>query len=160
MDNATAQDLAILYPDIPAIGIPATYPGRPNGTYGLQYKRSSALGGDISMHGPRRLTAQLWASGNSTVFTYRFNVVPNGIPWTAGAVHFQEVAFVFDNTEGLGYPQNLNPNPLGGVERPKFLKVAQLMTRMWISFVNHGDPNQHLGGKAESPSVQPTFPLT
>jgi carboxylesterase type B len=76
----------------------------------------------------------------------RFNVVPDGVPWTSGAVHFQEVAFVFYNTEGLGYPQNLNPNPLGGVERPKFLKVAQLMTRMWISFVNYGDPNQHLGG--------------
>jgi hypothetical protein len=69
MNNATARDLAILYPDIPALGIPATYPGRPNATFGLQYKRSSALGGDFSMHGPRRLTAQLWAKSNTTVYT-------------------------------------------------------------------------------------------
>jgi len=69
LDNATAQDMAILYPDIPAIGVPSTVTGRPNGTYGLQYKRTSAAAGDISMHGPRRLTAQLWASNNATVYT-------------------------------------------------------------------------------------------
>jgi hypothetical protein len=39
-------------------------------------------------------------------------------------VHFQEVAFVFYNTMDLGYPQNLNPNPLGGPERPKILKAV------------------------------------
>lgn len=54
---------------------------------------------------------------------------------------------MFYNTEGLGYPQNMNPNPLGGVERPKYLELAQLMVRMWISFVNFGDPNTKLGGK-------------
>ena len=71
----------------------------------------------------------------------------NGISWTLGSVHFQEVAFVFYNTEGLGYPQNMGPNPLGGVERPKYLELAQLMVRMWISFVNFGDPNVKLGGE-------------
>lgn len=71
----------------------------------------------------------------------------NGISYVFGAVHFQEVAFVFHNTEGYGYPQNGNPNPMGGPERPKYLRVSQLMTRMWISFVNFGDPNRQLGGK-------------
>ncbi|KAK3628363.1 hypothetical protein LTR56_018631 [Elasticomyces elasticus] len=107
IDNATAQDMAILYPDIPEIGIPASFPGRPNGTFGLQFKRSSAAAGD-------------------------------------------EVAFVFYNTMGLGYPQNGNPNPLGGVFREDYLRVSKLMTRMWISFVNYGDPNQHLGVDAQS----------
>lgn len=74
----------------------------------------------------------------------------NGISWTLGSVHFQEVAFVFYNTEGLGYPQNMNPNPLGGVERPKYLELAQLMVRMWISFVNFGDPNMKLGGECRN----------
>lgn len=71
----------------------------------------------------------------------------NGISYVYGAVHFQEVAFVFHNIEGHGYPQNGNPNPMGGPERPKYLRVSQLMTRMWISFVNFGDPNRQLGGK-------------
>ena len=62
-------------------------------------------------------------------------------------MHFQEVAFVFYNTEGLGYPQNLNPNPLGGVGRADYIRLSQLMVRMWISFINFGDPNQHLGGE-------------
>lgn len=48
---------------------------------------------------------------------------------------------------GLGYAQNLNPNPMGGPERPKYLKLALQMVRMWISFVNYGDPNKNLGGK-------------
>lgn len=70
------------------------------------------------------------------------------MPWTYGAVHFQEVAFVFYNTMGLGYPQNLNPNPLGGPERPKYLKLALQMSRSWISFINYGDPNHNLGSKS------------
>ena len=78
----------------------------------------------------------------------------NGIPWFAGAVHFQEVAFVFYNTMGYGYPQNLNPNPMGGVERPKYLALSKQMARMWISFINFGDPNMQLGGKSRSFSMQ------
>jgi carboxylesterase type B len=70
----------------------------------------------------------------------------NGIPWTYGAVHFQEVAFAFYNTMGLGYPQNLNPNPLGGPNKEEYDNLARLMSRMWVSFVNFGDPNKQLGG--------------
>lgn len=74
-DNATAQDLSILYPDIPDIGIPATLPGRPNATIGLQFKRTSSMGGDMSMTGPRRLSAQMWATHGIPAYSYRFNVV-------------------------------------------------------------------------------------
>ncbi|KAK5175894.1 uncharacterized protein LTR77_001034 [Saxophila tyrrhenica] len=149
-DMATAQDLAILYPDIPEIGVPASYPGRPNGTFGSRYKRTSAMFGDFSMHGPRRWTAMQWVKNGAQAYTYRFNVVVNGVPWTSGAVHFQEVAFVFYNTMGLGYPQNGNPNPLGGPQREKYLEVSKLMSRMWISFVNFGNPNKQLGVEAET----------
>lgn len=75
LDNETAQDMAILYPDILAIGIPETFHGRPNASIGLQFKRTSAAAGDIAIYAPRRLTAQLWAGRNSTVYTYRFNVL-------------------------------------------------------------------------------------
>ena len=75
LDAATAQDLLILYPDIPDIGVPSSYPGRPNGTFGLQFKRASALFGDISMHGPRRWTVMQWVKNRAPAYTYRFNVV-------------------------------------------------------------------------------------
>lgn len=75
LDRATAQDLAILYPDIPAIGIPETFPGRPNGTFGSQFKRTSALFGDLGMQAPRRWSAQQWVKNGATAYTYRFNVV-------------------------------------------------------------------------------------
>ena len=65
------------------------------------------------------------------------------MPWYVGAVHFQEVAFVFFNTEGYGYPQNMNPNPMGGAGRPIYVALAQQMVRMWISFINDLDPNAH-----------------
>ena len=51
------------------------------------------------------------------------------------------------NTEGLGYAQNGNPNPLGGPNRDTYIRVSKQMTRMWVSFANYGDPNKNLGGK-------------
>lgn len=72
-DNATAQDFDILYPDIPAIGIPGTFPGRPNGTFGTQFKRSSSLVGDLRQHVPRRLSAQTFAKYDVPMYSYRFN---------------------------------------------------------------------------------------
>lgn len=146
-DNATVQDFAILYPDIPEIGIPATISGRPDASIGLQYKRSNAIVGDMRQHAKRRFTAQSWAKAGVDVYSYRFNVLANGVPYIQGSPHFQEVAFVFYNTEGLGYPQSGNPNPLGGSEREKYLALALQMTRSWISFVNFGNPNRQLGGK-------------
>lgn len=77
-----------------------------------------------------------------------FNALVNGLSYFSGAVHFQEVAFVFYNTEGLGYPQNGNPNPLGGPESESLVTLAKQMCRMWISFVNYGDPNKRLGCKS------------
>lgn len=69
IDNATAQDMAVVYPDIPAIGIPETLHGRPNATIGLQFKRSSAVAGDIGQHAPRRLNSQLWTANNATAYS-------------------------------------------------------------------------------------------
>ncbi|GAB7334529.1 hypothetical protein MBLNU13_g06516t2 [Cladosporium sp. NU13] len=61
VDNSTAQDLAILYPDFAAIGPPATLEGRPAASKGLQFKRVSALVTDVGQGAPRRLAVQMWA---------------------------------------------------------------------------------------------------
>jgi len=95
VDNGTAQDLAILYPDIPAIGLPATLPGRPDTSRGLQLKRVSALATDVGQGAPRRLAVQMWAKHGVPSYSYRFNVIVNGLDASIGVPHFQEVAFVF-----------------------------------------------------------------
>lgn len=142
-DNATALTLAALYPDIPAIGIPATLHGRPpvsDLAYGYQWKRSAAYAGDLLLHASRRLTSQMWAQNNASLWSYHFNVLVNGVSPLKGSVHFQEVAFVFDNTQGLGYENVESVNPFAG-EPASYYQLAQTMSRMWVSFVTELDPN-------------------
>jgi cholinesterase len=136
-----------LYPDIPAIGIPGTLKGRPqaNTPYGYQWKRAAAYGGDLAQHAPRRLVSQSWAAQNVSVWTYHFNVWVSGLDAETGVTHFQEVVFVFDNTNGLGYETAVAVNPLAK-EPESFMQLATLMSRTWISFINDMDSNNS-GGK-------------
>ncbi|KAI1862704.1 uncharacterized protein JN550_010041 [Neoarthrinium moseri] len=126
-----------LYPDDPALGIPASYVGRPPANpWGLQYKRSAAFAGDYQQHAGRRLTAESYAGASLPVFSYMWNVYVNGIAAIYGATHFQEVAFVFDNTQGLGYATN----PFEG--KPEtFKELADLMSKMWVAFIHNSNPN-------------------
>ncbi|KAJ9137868.1 Carboxylic ester hydrolase [Pleurostoma richardsiae] len=144
-DNATALTIAAVYPDIPEIGIPATLKGRPAAsdvaTYGYQWKRSAAYNGDLTMHAGRRLTSQMWAQNNVSCWTYHFNVLVNGLSPLQGAAHFQEVAFVFHNTEGLGYENAVAVNPFAGMP-DTYPRLSKIMSRMWISFIAELDPNE------------------
>lgn len=143
LDNETTATLAALYPDIPAIGIPATLAGRPSpseASLGAQWKRVAAYAGDLQQHAPRRLMTQMWAKYNASSYSYRFNVLVNGVSRSLGATHFQEVAFVFNNTQGLGYETVVSKNPFEG-EPETFDELAVMMSGMWISFIVGGDPN-------------------
>lgn len=144
MDEGTAGTLAALYPGIPQIGVPSTLDGRPTGELaaqlGTQWKRSAAYVGDQFMHAPRRLAAQTWARAEVPVYSYNFDVRVQGMPFWHGAGHFQEVVFVFNNVEGLGYGK-VAPNPMTGGP-PTFPRLADLMSRMWVSFVVNMDPNK------------------
>jgi carboxylesterase type B len=152
VDNATAQTIAALYPDIPAIGIPATLVGRPSGIFaslGSQWKRSAAYNGDLLMHGPRRLASHSWAKNNVTSFSYDFNVRVNGVPPAIGATHFQEVSLVFDNTNGIGYENAVAVNPFEGQPQTLY-DLANIMSRMWVSFIVDTSPNYNDGKFAPS----------
>ncbi|PSS00666.1 triacylglycerol lipase [Coniella lustricola] len=142
--NETAATIAILYPDIPGVGIPATLDGRPTGAdayLGHQWKRSAAFSGDLVQHAPRRLISQTYARFNVSSWSYVFNVLVHGLsPVADGATHFQEVAFVFDNTQGLGYDTVVAQDPFEG-EPETFDELAKIMSSMWVSFVVEGDPN-------------------
>jgi carboxylesterase type B len=147
-DNDTLSALALLYPDIPAIGIPETFNGRPGSDLGIQYKRISSIIGDSIMHAPRRFMNQIWTQNNISSYSYRFNVVPNGVSNSLGSNHFKEVAFVMDNVDGVGYPELGGYNPFEG-KPESYKKLAGLMSSMWINFVYGLDPN--MGGMFTHP---------
>lgn len=146
VDNSTADTLVALYPDIPSIGIPGTFVGRPSGALGSMVKRSYAYAGDLLMHAGRRLQNQAWSRYNVTSYSYLFNVIVAGSTSAQGAAHFKEVVFVMHNLDGDGYAGNGSPDPFS--EKPQsYQNLATLMSRMWISFVVDGDPNNS-GGKS------------
>ncbi|KAI0018445.1 Alpha/Beta hydrolase protein [Xylariomycetidae sp. FL0641] len=133
-----AAGVAAVYPDDPAVGVPASFAGRPPAyPFGRQWKRVAAFAGDFQQHGGRRLTARSFAAGGVPVYSYLWNVlVHNGLAAEYGATHFQEVAFAFNNTRGLGYAVD----PFEG--KPETLKdLANMMSRMWVSFIHDGNPN-------------------
>lgn len=130
-------DLARIYPDDPLLGIPAFIMGRLAALpWGLQFKRSAAFAGDFQQHSGRRMLAQSYAAAGQAVYSYLWNLHVNGVPAEYGATHFQEVAFVFNNVEGKGYSASPFDN------RPdSYKQLADMMSRMWVAFVNGADPN-------------------
>ncbi|KAM0425623.1 hypothetical protein ACHAPT_009155 [Fusarium lateritium] len=148
MSANQVTSLSKLYPDDPSVGIPASQVGRPaaSSPYGLQWKRAAAFAGDYQQHSGRRLLVESYAAANLPVYSYRWNVYVNGLPEILGATHFQEVAFVFNNVRGAGYTTNPFEN------KPEtFVQLADLMSKMWVSFIHGADPN--VDSKCNSSSV-------
>lgn len=138
LDNATTDILAALYPDIPEIGIPATMTGAPPAGYGAMYKRVAAFQGDANIHAARRLASQIWRTYNVSVYSYLFDVINNGAGPNVGANHGSEIAYVFNNVDGVGYDASKNPM-LG---KPKsYTQLSDMMSRMWVRFVTTLNPN-------------------
>lgn len=84
----------------------------------------------------RRRANIAWSNAGLPSYSYVFDVTVNGIPDFIAATHFQEVAFVFDNTLGLGYAQNPFAN-----ESDAFPALAKTMSNAWVNFVVGLDPN-------------------
>ncbi|KOC11749.1 extracellular carboxylesterase [Aspergillus flavus AF70] len=142
---AALAALSVLYPDIPAIGVPHSHKGRLNSTFGSQHARVATFAGDFMAHRGRRLSAQMWSKYNVPVYTYRFNQWPiGGLPDTTGTTHFTEIPLVQDHEVQDGY---LAPWYPAGSEFTSmdsdFYALARLMSRMWIAFVHDVDPNGH-----------------
>lgn len=89
------------------------------------------------MHASRRYQCEIWAETSTPAYCYRFNVRSADAPFLSGATHFEEVAFVFNNVEGLGYHYGL---PFAGVPQ-SYYDLSSLMTSMWASFIHDLDPN-------------------
>lgn len=130
-----------MYPNIQAIGIPdlAKAPVIKPGdelaaVIGLQGRRTMAFFGDLYMHYARRRANIAWSNYGVPSYSYRFDVTVAGIPAWLGAIHFQEVAFVFDNVLGLGYS---TPPIVDDAGRA----LAKTMSTAWINFFTGLDPN-------------------
>jgi carboxylesterase type B len=89
VDQLVAE-LEYVYPNIQSVGIPnlETFPDviTENSTWasslGLQYRRINAVVGDYYMHALRRRSNVAWAKYGIPSYSYRFDVVVNGIPST------------------------------------------------------------------------------
>ncbi|KAL3456163.1 Alpha/Beta hydrolase protein [Aspergillus heterothallicus] len=130
--------ISSLYPNDPSVGIPLAYVGiPPEVPYGLQFKRVAAFAGDYQQHAGRRLLVETYAQTGLAVYSYLWNVLVNGIPSSIyGATHFQEVAFVFNNVDGIGYAAD----PFANKPR-SYVELADLMSKMWVHFAHDADPN-------------------
>jgi carboxylesterase type B len=102
--NLTEQ-LLEAYPNDPSVNVVASLGDlQPDSQeYGAQWRRAASFFGDQVFIANRRLTCETWATANVSAYCYRFNAIPAGLPAAIGVTHFQEVAFVFNNLQGVGY---------------------------------------------------------
>ncbi|KAF7554938.1 hypothetical protein G7Z17_g2542 [Cylindrodendrum hubeiense] len=138
LNSDQVASISELYPNDPLLGIPASFLETPAAVpYGLQFKRVSAFAGDYQQHAGRRLLVESYASAGLSVYSYLWNVLVNGLPSAIyGATHFQEVAFVFNNIEGVGYAASPFTN-----KPQSYVDLADLMSKMWVHFMHDSDPN-------------------
>ncbi|RDW58416.1 hypothetical protein BP5796_12346 [Coleophoma crateriformis] len=140
---ASASAIAAAYPvnitngAVPT-GLPASWVPPDSLALGSNWRRSAAYTGDYNFIANRRLTCETWAKNAVSAFCYRFNTVPNGISTYIGATHFQEVAFVFNNKNGLGYPP-VSEDPFEG-EPQSYFELSDKMTTAWATFIHDGSP--------------------
>ncbi|KAL3423106.1 carboxylesterase [Phlyctema vagabunda] len=141
--------VSYLYPDIQAIGTPSfktlpevlTPESNITAKIGLQARRSYAFFADQIVNAPRRASNLAWSNFNVPSYSYRFDVTVNGLPAYVGATHFQEVAFVFDNINGLGYATSPFPNSTYPEKKQAFENLASHISRSWVGFITQLDPN-------------------
>ena len=101
---------------------------------GIQEPRAADIGGDMVMIATRRKLCDLMTqpSVNQTVFSYRFDQRPWNRPANQGVMHFDNVAFSFQNISGL-----LGPSPAYDSHR----RLSRAIGESYIRFVNNLDPN-------------------
>ncbi|KAI5776672.1 carboxylesterase family protein [Geopyxis carbonaria] len=134
LSDATVAAILKAYPNDPAHQLPLGY--TPTAADGAQYKRAATYNTDRTFAAPRRASCRAWATHGVPTYCYRFDTAPTWMPARTGVPHFQEVAWVFANTKGLGEATN----PFEGAP-PRYFELAEEMARRWVAFVVSGTPN-------------------
>ena len=146
----TLQELLVqAYPDdLSTNVIAALGDQRPAARFGLQFRRVATYIGDQLFVAPRRQTAASWAQHNATAYAYRFNADQAGFVTELATSHFKEIGFVFNNIEGVGFRPDIKPFE-GKPQR--YVDLADLISKTWVSFVHGLDPNDWEGRNASVP---------
>ncbi|KAJ7484240.1 extracellular triacylglycerol lipase precursor [Mycena latifolia] len=127
-----------LYPNIPALGAPYNTGDE---TFGFdpQFKRLSAILGDLAFHEPRRSFSQAASCSGLKSFGYLFTdkapAITSIFPTYQGATHGTEVVYVYGWLPGntlstqivdywLSFVTSLDPNDGIGSERPEWPEYA------------------------------------
>ncbi|CAG7561840.1 unnamed protein product [Fusarium equiseti] len=122
-------------------GLGAVLPN-PGASYGSQFGKATLWLGDLTFVTNRRFTAQAWARYGVPSYSFVFNSVSGYLDSKVfGAAHFQEIPYVFADTEAKAWDEN--PFPSDPIERQKHYKLLDIMSRMWISFITTKSPNSH-----------------
>ncbi|KAJ7866606.1 extracellular triacylglycerol lipase precursor [Mycena olivaceomarginata] len=120
-----------LYPDDPALGSPFN---TGNNTFGLssQFKRASAIEGDVGFTSQRRFWADTAANARVSNFGYLFTQpqLPAVVPPAFGVSHGTEIPYVY------GAPTDTSPSAI---------LISRIMTDYWVSFATSLTPNDGLG---------------
>jgi carboxylesterase type B len=132
------------YPDEPTYYIPspATVGNAsiPSFFGNNQWRRSAAYWGDAIGVANRRAACEAWAAAGVPAYCFRFNTIVANTPAYIGATHFEDMSYVFDNTQGLGFKDN----PFAGLPPANF-DLAHLMSGSWASFAYDLDVNAFEG---------------
>ncbi|KAK7006165.1 carboxylic ester hydrolase [Favolaschia claudopus] len=140
--KAAISELMKLYPDNPALGSPFN---TGNETFSLspQWKRLSAIVGDIWFHSQRRALMQ--AATKFGVKTYGYlltdpgapsigepTIGPTANPAALGVTHTADLLYIFGLNAAFGRPESAQ-------------KLGVQMIDYWVSFTNSLDPNDGRG---------------
>ncbi|KAJ5038600.1 Alpha/Beta hydrolase protein [Bipolaris maydis] len=108
---------------------------------GTSYGLATLVVGDFSFILGRRSMNQAFVANGVPTYSYFFDTQTSNLdPKRYGVAHFQEIPFVFNNWQGVGW--DVDPIPQG-LEEPSYRRLAETMSRMWISFAVTHSPNNH-----------------
>ena len=144
MPPTVADQIIKLYPDDPKQGIPAFLGDERVPSMGLEWRRVCAFAGDFIMHANRRRQCEAWAEASTPAYCYRFNTRSGEKARIYGVTHMEEIAFVFNNIDGLGYHYG---KPFDGAPQSS-IDLSYAMASMWASFIHDLDPNSALNNSS------------
>ncbi|KAJ6514750.1 extracellular triacylglycerol lipase precursor [Mycena vulgaris] len=140
--RTAVEKLLSLYPDIPALGSPFN---TGNETFGLssEYKRYSAIMGDLMFQAQRRAWMHAAAKFGVKTFGYLFSdpAPPIVIPMLGGKPATRDALGV-THTADILYVYGLETE-VGG--SPSAIELGTHMVDYWVSFATSLDPNDGLG---------------
>jgi acetylcholinesterase len=136
-NNETKTQLLQLYPDDPALGSPFNTGAELFGA-GHEFKRASAIYGDIRYQAPRRDWFYTALKHHVPGWAYQLNKPYPGAPPILGVQHSADLLYIF-----LMLPSSITD----------YYQLAVKMVNYWIAFAHNLDPNYE--GGTEWPAYGP-----